>query len=191
MSRVKEVSSTPYVLWRGIWAEVVKEETNVEKARRLYPKGTRFRAPDNDKIYTVATGVTYSEYPGTGILTLTEEHLNQYVYYEPKGEKKWAEILPKEESPGKTFEVKIKDEDIRRWNIPSWEEKVSKGLYEQVRQSPLSFPYDWDWARSFTFDSIRPRVPFKRKERVKKEFNETKFNNKKFNKPLTLKTKNK
>lgn len=85
-------TSAPYM-----YGEVTSKETNVEKAKRLYPVGTVFVAPDNGETYTVAKEeslVNYSEHPGHGILVMTKEEFRQYVYYEAGGRNQWAEIKP-------------------------------------------------------------------------------------------------
>lgn len=92
----------------GIWAEIVGEvttsepasidatpiESPLEKAKRLYPPGTTFIAPDNGKTYTV-----WGEYSdcSCGILVRTVYNNYQYVQLTTEsarnGRAEWAETV--------------------------------------------------------------------------------------------------
>jgi hypothetical protein len=79
------------ILYRdGKWAEIIKEETLLEKAQRLYPIGTKFRTSKTGVLRTVASTITvYTKSP----LILACETEESYRWSEVYTEGKWGEII--------------------------------------------------------------------------------------------------
>jgi len=130
ISATDGTSDRACIYYKGRWAEIIKEETLLEKAQRLYPVGTKFRTSKTGVLRTVASTITvYAESP----LILACETEESYRLSEVYTEGRWGEIITETET--KTDTVMSTTQTATRAQLKSIHSKVCSKWQSQIEET--------------------------------------------------------
>lgn len=126
----------------GVWADIVADEpteTDLEKAKRLYPIGTKYISPENGKTYYVEKAPYGDQYwinAKGDICADTGVNEGEFIFYQGK----WAEII----EPQKLDMTGLPDAHIENLHNSVKEflvDTTSVASYDQSRFVPVGEPY--------------------------------------------------
>lgn len=126
----------------GVWADIVTDEpteTDLEKAKRLYPIGTKYISPENGKTYYVEKAPYGDQYwinAKGDICADTGVNEGEFIFYQGK----WAEII----EPQKLDMTGLPDAHIENLHNSVKEflvDTTSVASYDQSRFVPVGEPY--------------------------------------------------